>query len=388
MDKLTEIMMLLVRYGIDLNPVPSEWHNSGLSDAVLRQLYRLSKSHDMAHLVGFALEDNQLLREDNLLADKYKQQIMMAVYRYKQLDYELKQVIKVFEEAQIPFIPLKGSVLRDYYPQPWMRTSCDVDILVHEEDLEKASNVLTTKLSYQLDTKGPHDIAFNTPSGMHIELHYDLIEKDVNGKSEQPLKDVWSYTYVKPNSMQYHMVDEMFYYYHIAHMAKHFVYGGCGIRPFIDLWVLNHRMPYDESKRRKLLQKGGLLAFEQAAVKLSETWLSGAEPDTIIDSIQEFVLHGGVYGNTENRVAVQQQKKGGKFRYMISRIFLPYSVLKYHYPILQKHKWLFPLMEVRRWFKLVFRGGFKRSANELKINQNMSAERQAEIANMMKQLGL
>ena len=29
----------------------------------------------------------------------------------------------VLEEAKIPYIPLKGTVLRDYYPEAWMRTS-------------------------------------------------------------------------------------------------------------------------------------------------------------------------------------------------------------------------------------------------------------------------
>ncbi|MBQ3640290.1 MAG: hypothetical protein II955_07195, partial [Clostridia bacterium] len=67
---------------------------------------------------------------------------------------------------------------------------------------------------------------------------------------------------------------------------------------------------------------------------------------------------------------------------------LPYRVLKFHYPILKKHKWLLPFMEIRRWFKLIFKGGLKRSTNEMKINQSMSAEKQSETAWMMEQLGL
>ena len=62
--------------------------------------------------------------------------------------------------------------------------------------------------------------------------------------------------------------------------------------------------------------------------------------------------------------------------------------MRFYYPILQKRKWLLPFMEVRRWFHLIFGGGAKRSAHEIKINQSMSAEKQAETADMMKQLGL
>ena len=39
-------------------------------------------------------------------------------------------------------------------------------------------------------------------------------------------------------------------------MAKHFENGGCGVRPFIDLWILNHRRPFDRAKRESLLRDG------------------------------------------------------------------------------------------------------------------------------------
>ena len=382
-----QTMMHLIRYEIMQEPLP-ETIREGLSGDALKSLYQLSKAHDLAHLVGAALDENHLLPQDAPVSEKFRRQTMMAIYRYQQLQYELNQICKVLEEAKIPFIPLKGSVIRQYYPQPWMRTSCDVDILVHESDLEKASRELVEKLSYQQANKGSHDIAFDTPTGMHIELHYDLIEEHVNDKSEQPLKNVWDYTYSKPNSVHYNMVDEMFYYYHVAHMAKHFVNGGCGIRPFIDLWVLNHRMPYDEAKRKALLEEGGLLLFEQTAVKLSEVWLSNAEPNELTTTMANYILSGGVYGNTENRVAVQQQKKGGKFHYLLSRLFMPYETIKYLYPVLQRHKWMLPFMQIRRWVRIVFKGGLKRSTNEMKINQSMSVEKQAETAWMMEQLGL
>lgn len=387
MGNLIQTMMRLIRFEIMQEPLP-ESIRGGLSVDLLKSLYRLSKAHDLAHLVGSSLDKNDLLLNGSPVTNKFRQQTIMAVYRYEQQHYELDQICQTFEESKIPFIPLKGSVLRQYYPQAWMRTSCDIDVLVHNTELEKASRELVEKLSYQQASKGSHDVAFNTPTGMHIELHYDLIEEHVNDMSEQPLKNLWDYTFAKPNSVHYNMVDEMFYYYHVAHMAKHFVNGGCGIRPFIDLWVLNHRMPYDDAKRKVMLEEGGLLLFEQTAVKLSEVWLSDAEPDELNNTMANYILSGGVYGNIENRVAVQQQKKGGKFRYIMSRIFLPYSVLKYHYPILQKHKWLLPFMEVRRWLKLIFKGGLKRSTNEMKINKKITAEKQAEIAKMMVQLGL
>ena len=90
--------------------------------------------------------------------------------------------------------------------------------------------------------------------------------------------------------------------------------------------------------------------------------------------MEDYILRGGVYGNNENRVTVQQQKKGGRIKYAMSKIFIPYDVIKFHYPILQKHRWLTPFMEVRRWLKLIFCGHAKRTLKELKYNQTISTD--------------
>ena len=56
-------------------------------------------------------------------------------------------------------------------------------------------------------------------------------------------------------------------------MAKHFVStGGCGIRPFLDIWVLNHKIDFNREKREKLLSDGGLDVFAKQAELLSEVW--------------------------------------------------------------------------------------------------------------------
>ena len=162
------------------------------------------------------------------------------------------------------------------------------------------------------------------------------------------------------------MLDEYYYFYHIAHMAKHFENGGCGIRPFIDILILDNVQDADIEKRDKLLQQGNLLKFANVARKLSRIWFSNEPYDYISQQMEDYILRGGVYGNNENRITVQQQKKGGRIKYALSKIFIPYDVIKFHYPILQKHKWLTPFMEVRRWFKLIFCGHAKRTINELK----------------------
>ena len=110
---------------------------------VLPLLFKFSKRYDVAHLVGDALDRNGLLPDGAEVKKRFLQERNLAVYRYEQIQYELEQICETLNEANIPFIPLKGSVIRSLYPEPWMRTSCDIDIFVDESaDLEQALSII------------------------------------------------------------------------------------------------------------------------------------------------------------------------------------------------------------------------------------------------------
>ena len=357
------------------------------TDEELTELYKLSKSHDLAHLVGNALIKKGLIENGELKA-KFQKQVMLAVYRYEKMNCELIRLRETLNGAKIPFIPLKGAVIRQYYPEPWMRTSCDIDILVHENDLEPAAAVIADRLGYKQGSRGPHDIGFFSESDIHLELHYSLIEEDYIGMGEPILKSVWKSASAVYGGFEYVLADEMFFYYHVAHMAKHFAIGGCGIRPFLDIWVQTHRISFDREKRDELLREGGLLTFANEAESLSEAWFDGGEYTDTGRMMEEYLLRGGVYGSMGNRVSVQQLKKGGKFRYLLSRIWLPYDALKYRYPSLEGKRYLLPVYEVRRWFDLIFGGSAGRSINELKLNSSTTAESQNNLRELLSKLGL
>ena len=168
----------------------SQTAKASLTDEELQKLDRLSDAHDLSHLVGSALLSQELIRDEEWKA-RFKKQIMKAVFRCEKNEFELERLKETLSRAQIPFVPLKGSVLRAYYPEPWMRTSCDIDILVHEEDLERAGAVLCEKLSYQGGEKNYHDVAFYAPGGVHLELHYTLCESKAEKDFDPVLESAW-----------------------------------------------------------------------------------------------------------------------------------------------------------------------------------------------------
>ena len=84
----------------------------------------------------------------------------------------------------------------------------------------------------------------------------------------------------------------------------------------------------------------------------------------------------------------RSRKCGGKVRYIMSRIFLSYDSLKVLYLTLQKHRWLTPIMQVRRWGRIVFCGHFRRTVRELQYNQKISREQAENTAWMLREIGL
>ena len=370
-----------------------------ISARFLAAMYRLSKAHDVAHLVGDALNKNGVF--ENFPADldeneraaiskvkeKFDEQIFTAVYRYENINYELERLKETLEEAEIPFIPLKGSVIRKYYPEPWMRTSCDIDILVKEKDADNAAEYLQTQLQYGVDRKGQHDVSMFTASNVHVELHFKLLDSDF--KQVKDLIDVWSCDEISLLSdSEYQMSIELFLLYHIYHMAKHFVHGGCGIKPFIDLWIIKNKVGFDEEKAQKMLQESGLLAFFERSTDLVTVWFEGKKHSEITQEMEDYILQGGVYGTLKQNLAMSQNKKGGKFRHLISRIFLSYKDMAVYYPSLKKCQILFPFYQVRRWCRILFCGGRKAAMNEIKVNQNITTEEQERAKKLLEELNL
>lgn len=354
---------------------------------MLDAVYTLANKHDLAHLVGQAV--SKLGLPDGPALQKCKEKTLQAFYRYAQFNYEYECICKTLEGGEIPFIPLKGSVLRGYYPEGWFRTSCDIDVLVKEADLDAAVQLLQEVLSYKLQEKSGHDVSMFSPSGVHLELHFTVIEDERLPATQRVLNRYWEDS-APVEGMEYQRAvsDEMFYFYHMAHMAKHMENGGCGIRPFLDIWVLNNRVSHDVAARNRLLEEGGMLTFARAAENLTGVWFSGDEQTPQSLCFGRFILDGGVYGNMENMVTLRQTKKGSKVKYLLSRIFVSHSVLKQYFPVLEKHKWLTPIYQVARWVKLLFGGKLGSSVREAKVNASLSPEKIKTTRDMLDYLGL
>lgn len=381
-----KLLFSLIRSELTGNELSLEIKNSIHTDA-LAELYSLSAKHDLAHFLGNTLSNAGLLQSDKI-SETFKKATLMAVYRYERSKYELRQICDTLNTAKIPFVPLKGAVIRDYYPQPWMRTSCDIDILVHEEDLDKAVSCLIAECKYvAAEKKNYHDISMHSPSGVHLELHFN-IKEDIE-TIDRVLDTVWHHVTISSEmDHKYEMTNEFLLFHVISHLSYHFVNGGCGIRPVIDLWLLEKALTIDKSILTTLLSEAKLLRFYESVKRLAAVWLEEEAYTDIVKHMEDYVLQGGVYGNLHNKVLVQQQKKNGKMAYILHRVFVPYDKLKYLYPVIIKHRWLIPFVQIHRWFNIIFSGRAKRSMQELSYTTNISKSQAEEMKAFLDEIGL
>ena len=344
---VTEMLFSLLRSELTSLPADEKIKNS-ITEENAKELYKLSKKYDIAQIIASAL--SKIIKLDAFEAGKaFRKELGLSVLRYERMNYDYECVCNAFEKHNIPYIPLKGSVIRDFYPEPWMRTSCDIDILVHEEDLDRAVSVLCDE--YSFTTKGNrdyHDISVFSENGTHLELHFNIMENMEN--IDTLLERVWEYSKsCMENSCRYEMSHEYIIFHNIAHMAYHFVNGGCGIRPFADLYLLEKNLQYDENSLSKLCEMCGIDKFRLSMEKLSRVWMENEERDKLSNRVEQHIFSGGLYGNLETGSAVKHAKEGGHLKYIMTRVFQPYNVIKEKYPILKKHKWLMPIYQVKRW---------------------------------------
>lgn len=359
-----------------------------LSLETLEQLYRLTKFHDITHIIASALNKHRILLRDEI-SQKYKTQLMMSVYRYENINYELKKISDIFENNRIAFLPLKGAVLRKLYPEPWMRTSCDIDILIYPEDVKKAISVLSEVGFVQQKTTTTYDYQLQSESGVHLELHFSLKQDASILQAETVLENVWNECELAAeSSFQYCMSNEMLIFYHIVHMANHFTYGGCGIRPIIDLWLMINKIDIDYDKLRAMLLQSKLINFYEASVELSKVWLENAPHNDITFGMEQFILRGGVYGNEVTSAVMKAAKGEGKIKSFLKLLFLPRANLEVSYPNLRKYPVLLPFYQVKRWFRVFDRKKRKQIEEMIAARNTVEKNDENQAQSLLLHLGL
>lgn len=86
---------------------------------------------------------------------------------------------------------------------------------------------------------------------------------------------------------------------------------------------------------------------------------------------------------------MRQLQLGGRARYLLSRIWMPYGDLLRKYPALEGRPALMPLYQLRRWGQLLLSSSAtKRSLHELQLAASTTGEIRARTRDLLETLGL
>ncbi|MBR3289765.1 MAG: nucleotidyltransferase family protein, partial [Clostridia bacterium] len=179
--QLQTFLLALIRSALCGEPV-----SVAADEAAIRAVCALARRQDVLSMATSALQENGYALGAELTRRQYT-----AVWRSEQMTHELGRIGETLQAAGIPYIPLKGAVIRDLYPAAWMRVSADIDLLVHEDDLPRAVSALSESLGYRAGHQSHHDITLTAPSGQTLELHFNLREK--MERLDAVLDTVWEY---------------------------------------------------------------------------------------------------------------------------------------------------------------------------------------------------
>ena len=91
---------------------------------------RIAKKQDLAHLVADALIRNGIVTYRDKIYKSVLREKLIAYYRDVHRTLFYKTVAQTLTENGIRYVPMKGILLCKLYAEPWMRNSCDLDILI------------------------------------------------------------------------------------------------------------------------------------------------------------------------------------------------------------------------------------------------------------------
>lgn len=342
----------------------------------LNSLYAYQSSQDVTNIAYVALER----LDSSLDLKQYQMDHKFNILREARFEIAGQEIYAAFEKAEISFLPLKGAILKNYYPKPSLRTFTDTDIYVGDE-FDKAEKVLFELGFEKLVDTDHNDVSFVKKPSLHIELHRDLFPEDYtfNGYFDDPYK----HTKIKEGYKYFHLYHDNDFFIHVlCHLYKHFTFGGCGLRQYLDIYVMTKKLDLDFECIRSELRSFGMEGFLDTTLKLNRFLFDGEKPDDELLEIAEFVLNNTTFGNADNRLVLDYDKGHGEKRtvcgnikYFADRWQLRYSQMKQRYSILKYLPFLLPFCYIQRLFAaLLFRRDvLKNSFNDVgKMNSDFS----------------
>lgn len=318
----------------------------------LEKLYRLAKFHTVRAAVCIALKRTGV--ENKQFDQAYKKSIRKNIY----LDMELTAILTDFEQQGIWYMPLKGSLLKELYPENGMREMADNDMLFDADKQEQSKDIMLENGYTAESVDNSHHDVYKKPPVLNFELHTALFGEAHAKPLYQYYADIRRLLRKdEGNNFGYHFSDEDFYVYMTAHEWKHYNGSGTGIRSLLDCYVyckvkgdtLDWNYITAQCKQLKIAD------FEQERRSLAIKVFSTCTLPELNESKQEMLMYylsAGTYGTLENRVK-KKLKDQTKTSYILRNMFPNVAYMKQSVNFVGKCPILYPVGIVYRWGRVL-----------------------------------
>ena len=348
-------------------------------DMDVNGLKELSRFHSVSSMVSYALDEGDYLNQEFMSGEMVQFWAMTRIMHMRKrtmFDIERSAIFKFFEENGVWYMPLKGCLLKDMYPDFSMREMADNDILFDPAFRKELRDFMAGRgYEVKLYERSVHDVYLKKPF-YNFEFHVDLVDEELSpaagryyiGVKDRLLKDA-------DNGYGYHFRDEDFYIYLVVHALKHYRSAGTGIRILSDIYVYlqakGNQMDWDYVQREMerlgddaleaRLRRIALEVFDPVKT-LIDVLPAGEEDLEMLDDL----LGSGTYGTLVNRVHLDLDKlrqtdaslsSWTKAKFLLRRLLPDARHMGRYAPFCKRHKWAIPFFWVYRIAKGMLRGG-------------------------------
>lgn len=323
------------------------------------KLLSLAKKHQIYSAIFPVIKDMDDVPQSE--KDLFREYHLNELTRMLTINNERSQIFDELDALGIDYMPLKGLIIKNYYPKESMRQMSDNDILF---DYSRRNDVaaMMKDFGYKSTATGENsDDYFKAPYST-FEFHRTLFFEEHDFCPV--FDDLWDRAYKDDeHSNMYHMGLDDVYIYSVCHMYKHFSTAGCGIRFLADNYLFlkkeNDNLNWDFIN--SFFDKYGILEYEQKSRALAFK-LFDEEPLNDDDyELLEVFINYGIYGSGKIKLtkSLEQMADGGsiesaKKKYLLSRLFPPKQKMIADFRVLEKRPYLLPLYYILRLFRGLF----------------------------------
>lgn len=394
-------------------------------DVDWENIISVASEQSVTYIVGMALKNS-----DTGCPESIKKRVVAST-----LGGSLKNVIRLsgileilsrMERAGIHVTVLKGISVAKYYKNPECRVSADIDLLVSPSSENDALEFLKNE-GFRIQPRKPvtnHSVCTHPELGI-AELHISLWE---NGLEDVVLKNS-DIKKLPVKDRQSHYLD--YDYYELdadinlmlltTHLLKHFVIGGVSMRMIADiaLFLKYKSAEADTGLCAEYLKKTGYFYTMQVILGFAVKYFGFSKEDfpfevseneddinMLADDLEtggfeglkeEEERYGAVYYYRNKSALTESNGKkrifkilSGNFLSVLHGIFLPVAEMQKIYPVLKKHRWLYPFCMVHRiitrGFSALTHKSFKNP--ELVLNEEKLSDESKKRVEMFRRFGL